>query len=154
MSSLEDILDELVTKIKNAKKLPLTDMVIVDPEEILNLIDLLRTSLPEALSQAQHLNQQREHIINEAKKEAEIFIESTLEKEEQLVKNTDIVKKAEQKADEILQDANTQAQYYIESTLDWVDCRFKELEQILQKNLEVTAKGREELKRFQEEKIT
>ena len=60
------LVERLESLIANGKKLPLTNNVVVDQEAALGLIDELRATVPEEVRQAKRINQDREHILEQA----------------------------------------------------------------------------------------
>ncbi len=151
MPTLNYLLDELVLTIQTAKKLPLTEMVVMEQGKILELVNSIRTSLPSEIKAAEKILENKANIIAGAKKEAALELEKTAMQKEHILSESEYVQMAEEKAATIIDQARKQAQYYIDSTLEWVDARFLEMEEILQKNLELATAGREELKRFKKE---
>lgn len=151
MPTLNSLLDELILTIQTAKKLPLTEMVIIEQGKVLELINSIKTILPQEIEAAEKILADKASLIAEARKEATLELEKTAMQKEHILSESEYVKLAEAKAASIIEAANKQAQYYIDSTLEWVDARFLEMEEILQKNLELATAGREELKRFKKE---
>ena len=62
---LIDKLDEIV---HNAKVVPLTDQVRVDREEILNILDELRATIPDEIKQARELRDERDRVAGEVER--------------------------------------------------------------------------------------
>lgn len=151
MPTLNSLIDELVLTVQTAKKLPLTEMVIIEQGKVLELINSIKTILPQEIEAAEKILADKASLIAEARKEATLELEKTAMQKEHILSESEYVKLAEAKAASIIEAANKQAQYYIDSTLEWVDARFLEMEEILQKNLELATAGREELKRFKKE---
>jgi hypothetical protein len=65
------LIDKLDDLVHNAKKVPLSDQVRVDPQEIFDILDQMRSTFPEEIKQARWIVQERENLLTEAKKEAE-----------------------------------------------------------------------------------
>ena len=64
------LLDNLEDLIENSKKVPLSNKIMVEQREALDLIKDVRNKLPEELKVAKFVRQERERILAEAKKEA------------------------------------------------------------------------------------
>ena len=60
--ALIDKLDELV---HNAKPVPLTDKVLVDKEEVYDILDELRATLPAEMKQARWIVKERQEMLGE-----------------------------------------------------------------------------------------
>src|SRR5918912_1283093 len=88
------LIDKLDDQIHNAKPVPLTDQVRVDKEEIYDILDQMRATIPEEIKQARWIVKERQEMLAEAKREAERIINRAREREIRLG--------AEDYADEIL----------------------------------------------------
>ena len=89
---LIDKLDELV---QNAKGVPLSqDQVRVDREEIWEIIDQMRSTIPEEIKQARWIVKERQEMLAEAKREAERIVKEARERQAQLVSQQEITRNA------------------------------------------------------------
>ena len=95
LQEIEDILD-------TSGGFPLTGKVMVDPDEIRNLLKEIRDELPEEIQQAQWIKNERQRILDDAKKEYDSLIKVANEKADQLVDEHDITLRANKHADEIM----------------------------------------------------
>src|SRR6201988_2115471 len=77
--------DKLDAPVHNAKPVPLTDQVRVDKEEIYDILDQMRATIPEEIKQARWIVKERQEMLAEAKKEAERIIKDARERQERLV---------------------------------------------------------------------
>src|SRR6187431_2159014 len=101
------LIDKLDDTIHNAKQVPLTDQVRVDREEIYDILDQMRATIPDEIKQARWIVKERQEMLAEAKREAERIIKEAHERQSQLVSDQEVVKQAEREADEIIEDART-----------------------------------------------
>ena len=69
------LIDKLDDTIHNAKPVPLTDQVRVDKEEIYDILDQMRATIPEEIKQARWIVKERQEMLAEAKREAELLVE-------------------------------------------------------------------------------
>src|SRR5664279_3790092 len=88
------LIDKLDDLVHNAKPVPLTDQVRVDKEEIYDILDQTRATIPEEIKQARWIVKERQEMLAEAKREAERIVTEAREREIRLG--------AEDYADEIL----------------------------------------------------
>jgi cell division septum initiation protein DivIVA len=84
---------------------PLTDQVRVDKEEIYDILDQMRATIPEEIKQARWIVKERQEMLAEAKREAERIIREAREEQIRLISEEEIVKQAERQAEEIIEDA-------------------------------------------------
>src|SRR6266516_4150317 len=99
------LIDKLDDLVHNAKPVPLTDQVRVDKEEIYDILDQMRATIPEEIKQARWIVKERQEMLAEAKKEAERIIKDARERQEQLVGEEEVTKQAERAAEDIVEDA-------------------------------------------------
>ena len=57
--------------VADANKVPVVGKVMVDPAEVLEIAKEIRLELPDEIQQAQYIRNERQKIIDEAKKEYE-----------------------------------------------------------------------------------
>jgi cell division septum initiation protein DivIVA len=99
------LIDKLDDLVHNAKQVPLTDQVRVDKEEIYDLLDQMRATIPEEIKQARWIVKERQEMLAEAKREAERIVKEGRERQERLIADEEIVKAAERAAEDIIEDA-------------------------------------------------
>jgi cell division septum initiation protein DivIVA len=90
------LIDKLDDLVHNAKQVPLTDQVRVDKEEIYDILDQMRATIPEEIKQARWIVKERQEMLAEAKREAERIVKEARAREREIRLG------AEDYADEIL----------------------------------------------------
>jgi len=65
-----DVLNELEELVEESTKVPLVGKILIDDDLILDMIDHIRTALPEEMRLAKSVAVERERIIEEARNEA------------------------------------------------------------------------------------
>ena len=63
------LIDKLDDLVHNAKAVPLTDQVRIDREEIYEILDQMRATIPEEIKQARWIVKERQEMLAEAKRE-------------------------------------------------------------------------------------
>ena len=99
------LIDKLDDLVHNAKQVPLTDQVRVDKEEIYDILDQMRATIPEEIKQARWIVKERQEMLAEAKREAERIVKEAREHQTQLVSQQEVTRNAERAAEEIIEDA-------------------------------------------------
>ena len=115
------LIDKLDDLVHNAKAVPLTDQVRIDREEIYDILDQMRATIPEEIKQARWIVKERQEMLAEAKREQDRLL---LEAREQAVREasqTEIVKLAERQAQEIIDEARRSARETRLEMEDWAD---------------------------------
>jgi len=82
--------------------MPLTNNVIVDREQVLNLIDQLRVAVPEEVRQAKRINEETDRIVERAHEESERILARAQEQAAFLIEERELTRAAEIKSKEII----------------------------------------------------
>lgn len=139
------LIDKLDDVIHNARTVPLTDSVMIDREEIYDLLDQMRATVPEEIKQARWIVKERQEMLLEAKQEAEHIIAEAQEKAARLASQEDVVRLAEKQAKEIVEDAREREREIRLGAEDYADEVLGNLEVNLEKFLAAVRRGRERL---------
>src|SRR2546423_3876341 len=99
------LIDKLDDQIHNAKPVPLTDQVRVDKEEVYDILDQMRATIPEEIKQARWIVKERQEMLAEAKREAERILKEARDEQARLISQEEVVKQAERQAEDIVEEA-------------------------------------------------
>ena len=147
------LIDKLDDLIHNARPVPLTDQVRVDREEIYDLLDQMRATIPEEIKQARWIVKERQEMLEEAKRESERVIREAREQQARLVSDEEVTKQAERAADEIVEDARAREREIRLGAEDYADEILNTLEVNLQKFTAAVQRGRDRLAGRDEEPL-
>ncbi len=139
------LIDKLDDLIHNAKTVPLTDTVRVEREEVYDLLDQLRMSIPDEVRQAHWIVKERSDMVAEAKREAERLVQEARDKAEELASQEEVVRIAHEQAEQIVDDATARAREIRTGAEDYADEIFGGLEVRLDKLLTVVQRSRDQL---------
>ena len=139
------LIDKLDDLVHNARPVPLTDQVRVDREEIYDLLDQMRATIPEEIKQARWIVKERQEMLEEAKRESERVIREAREQQARLVSDEEVTKQAERAADEIVEDARAREREIRLGAEDYADEILNTLEVYLQKFTAAVQRGRDRL---------
>ncbi len=145
---LIDKLDELV---HGAKAVPLTDQVRIDREEIWEILDQMRATIPEEIKQARWIVKERQEMLGEAKREAERIVMEAREIAQREASQQEVVRQAEQQARSLLGEARRREREVRLGAGDYADEILATLEVNLGKFLTAVQRGREQLQRRSDE---
>src|SRR6187200_1426888 len=134
------LIDKLDDLVHNAKAVPLTDQVRIDREEIYDILDQMRATIPEEIKQARWIVKERQEMLAEAKRETDRLLGEAREQAVREASQTEIVKIAERQAQDIVDEARRQA-------------RETRLEVNLEKFLSAVKRGRERLHERSQESV-
>ncbi|BAF59933.1 MAG: ATPase [Pelotomaculum sp.] len=139
-------LNELEELIENSSKIPLTRKVMIDEDRILDLLDRIRTTMPEEIRQARWIIQEREKVLKDSQKEAMRILEDAQKQVEKRAEDSEIARQAKAVAEEIVARAETVAREMREGAKSYADDILAGLQESLGKILNQIERGRSELK--------
>ena len=141
-----DILEKLQFEIENAASVPLTNKVMIDKDEILDMIDDLRSTLPEDISQAQKIKESENRIKLKAAEEAKSVLEQAKEQKAKMIDTSAITKSAYDEANAILKDANAEVTRMRLKSIDYVSGLLTKAQEDLAELVKVLESNKNELK--------
>lgn len=144
-NDVKDLIEQMETLVLQAKSVPFTSNCMVDREEMLILVGMLRDNLPLEIKQAHWLLDNSNQIISEARKEAEMILRKTEQRVATMIDEHGITLKAKELASQTIQSANASAQQIRNGSLDYADKRLTELEEQLTGMLLMIQKNKKEL---------
>jgi F0F1-type ATP synthase membrane subunit b/b' len=147
------LIDKLDDLVHNAKAVPLTDQVRIDREEIYDILDQMRATIPEEIKQARWIVKERQEMLAEAKRECDRLIGEAREQAMREASQTEIVKLAERQSQDIVEEARRDARETRLEMEDWADGILSTLEVNLDKFLGAVRRGRERLHERSQETV-
>lgn len=139
-------LNELEELIENSSKIPFTRKVMVEEDRLLDLLDRIRTTMPEEVRQAKWIIQEREKVLQDSQKEAIRIMDDAQKQVEKKADDSEIVRQAKTNAEEILARAESVAAEIREGAKGYADDILVNLQENLGKILSQIEQGRSELK--------
>ena len=139
------LIDKLDDLVHNAKQVPLTDQVRVDKEEIYDLLDQMRATIPEEIKQARWIVKERQEMLAEAKREAERIITDARERQDQLIAQEEVTREGERAAEDIVEDAHAREREIRLGAEDYADEVLHSLEENLTRFISAVQRGRDRL---------
>jgi hypothetical protein len=104
------LVDRLENLLANSRRMPLVNQIIVKESDILNIVDQLRTTIPDEIKQARRIIQDKERIIAQAQAEANALLTRAREESEQAVNREGLLRAAEARSQEVIQRAEQRAE--------------------------------------------
>ena len=116
-----DLLEEIEEICDTASGVPLTNKIMVDKAEMLEIAEDIRRALPDEIQQAQFIKDERERILGDAKSEYETIIKDAENRAEILVDQNEITQRAKQRSKDITEAAEANVKQLKMSTYDYID---------------------------------
>ena len=80
-----ELLDEFESKLEISSSIPFSGKILIDRGEIFNLLKEIQLLLPDEIKHAKWIRDDRNNIIDEAKREAELIISEAKNKEQEIL---------------------------------------------------------------------
>jgi len=135
------LIDQLESRLMEARRVPLTSNVLINEEEFFNIIDEMRSRVPEEVRQAKKTLRERDRIIAQAHEEAERIVALAREKADEVLAEHDTVKMAEARAETIIERAQREADRIKVDADDYVITVLSQLESQLSSLLTTVRNG-------------
>ena len=103
------LLDQLEEVLGAGSRVPLTSRTLVDEQEILDIVDQIRVSVPEEIKAARRLSDERDQVIADAHAEADRILRDADSQAAERVGEHHLVRSAEMRAADIEDRALRQA---------------------------------------------
>lgn len=103
--------------ILDSPRIPLTRRTLVDEEQLLDQLDLVRMNLPAAFAEAEEIARHKDEILIQAEKYAQEIIEAAERQVAQILDEMGIVRQAKIEADQIRQQVQEECQAAQEQTI-------------------------------------
>ncbi|MBJ7260708.1 MAG: hypothetical protein JHD17_02080 [Acidimicrobiia bacterium] len=140
--TLEECLLDLQDLIEHARSMPMSASVLVSRDDVLGIIDEAMRGLPEEIQRARWLIKERDQFLVEARRDANLIIESARAQAERMVERIEIVREARRVADQMVFDAESDARRLRNEAEDYVAGQLLKFEETLEDILAVTRRGR------------
>ncbi|PKM89563.1 MAG: ATPase [Firmicutes bacterium HGW-Firmicutes-12] len=140
------LIDEIENMIEECSRIPMTGKLIIHEDILYSFIDRLRALTPSAIHEAEWILREKERILNEASNEAETIVESAKLKLERIAGESEVVKLAKLQSDEIIDNSKSIAKEVTQGAFSYADDVMLQLQNELEKTLQVVRKGRDELR--------
>ncbi|MDR1067967.1 MAG: ATPase [Clostridiales Family XIII bacterium] len=121
MMRILDLLTEIEEICDTSTGVPLTNKVMVDKAEMLEILKEIRQALPDEIQQAQFVMAERQRIIDEAKQEYDLLIKDAEKQAEMLVDQHEITQQAKQHSNELVSTAERQCLDLKMKTFEYID---------------------------------
>jgi cell division septum initiation protein DivIVA len=104
------LVDRLEAVINGGWRAPMSNKVMIDEREALDVLDLMRTTIPEEIKQARRVNQERDKLLAQAQTEANRLVSQAQERVERMLEEDNVRLVAEERAHEIIEQARREAE--------------------------------------------
>lgn len=149
-ATIEDLLDELYDILDKGWVMPLSGgKVFVDGEDVRQLLEEIRDVIPEEITEARKIVEERDQIISQAQHEADTIIRVADEKAKAMVNQDELVRQAQAKANDLILQGQNKFREMRKASNDYVDDIMRRTDEALAETLAELRKTRQNIKATQ-----
>ena len=121
MMNVDRLIKELEDIVNNASSVPLTNKVMVDGEEVISILNEIEKVLPDEIKQARWIQNERDRILTEAKKEYETVVNDAKRHAEALVDKNEVLSRSRKRSEELMKVTDENIRKMKMGTYDYID---------------------------------
>lgn len=144
-NDLYELLDRMENNVLQAKQIPFSNNCMIEREEMLIMIGMLRDNLPVEIKQAKWLLEQNRQLIAESRREADQIIRQAENRMSAMLDEHEITKQAREYAEQTVEQAKGSADKIREGAIKYAEKRLADVEEQLTSVLVQIQKNRSEL---------
>lgn len=110
MSDIYHLIDRLERLLAESTRMPLSAYLIINEDDFLDVIDQMRTAIPQQIKDGERLQRERERIVAQSEEEAERVVQLAREEAGGLVADHKVSLAAELRANAIMERARQEAE--------------------------------------------
>ena len=147
MATLDELINRMYDMVQDAKGIPLAgEKCILERDQMLDLLDELRSTLPNDLQAAQDIVAKRNDLLASGKREAEAIRRKAEEDARHMVSETEIVVAARKQAKQVQGNAEIQARELRRVANEYCEDTLKRTEEAVALSLDEVRKARQRFK--------
>jgi len=104
------LVDRLENLIASSRRVPLVNSIMIKEGDILNIVDQMRTTIPDEIKQARRIIQEKERILAQAQADATTLLSKAREESERAMNREGLLRAAEARSQELMRQAAEQSQ--------------------------------------------
>src|SRR4051812_32973006 len=143
---LQYLIDRLETLVRTARRMPMMSKIMLDEQELVDLIDQMRTVLPEEIRYAKHVLREKEQILADAQAQADDILRTAREQADLMIQREGLLKEARGQADQIIRQAQEEGERIQVGADNYTKQVLTDLEEALNRHLASVHKGLDTLK--------
>lgn len=99
------LVDRLENLIASSRRIPLVNQIMIKEIDILNIVEQMRTSIPDEIKQARRVVQEKERILAQAQADASALLARAREETERAMNREGLLRAAEARSQELVRQA-------------------------------------------------
>lgn len=141
----DKLLEDLESAILSSSKVPFSDKRMVEEEEIMQILDEIKESLPLEMDEARKVVAEKEKILADAQRHADSMVAQAKDYIAKITEESEMVRQAQEQANQIIGNANQSSEELKNSSITYAADVLKYVEGTLEKTLESIRQNRNSL---------
>ena len=109
MSDIYHLIDRLERLLNESWRMPLSAYLVINEDDFLDVIDQMRTTVPQEVKEGEKVQRERERILAQAEEEGQRVVHLAQEDAAKLIEDHALIEAANQRAETILERAQREA---------------------------------------------
>jgi hypothetical protein len=109
LSDIYHLIDRLERLLNESWRMPLSAYLVVNEDDFLDIIDQMRTAIPQEIRSGEKIQRERDRIIAQAEEESERIVQLAHEERDKAVEDHEVIRAADQRANTIIERAQRDA---------------------------------------------
>jgi len=110
VSDVYHLIDRLERLLNESWRMPLSAYLVINEDDFLEVIDQMRTAIPQEIKEGEKVQRERDRIIAQAEEEAERIVQLAQQDAVKMVEEHELIRAADQRANTIIERAQREAQ--------------------------------------------
>jgi ABC-type transporter Mla subunit MlaD len=115
------LVDRLENLIASSRRMPLVNQIMIKEIDILNIVDQMRTSIPDEIKQARRVVQEKERILAQAQADASALLGRAREETERAMNREGLLRAAEARSQELVRQAEGHSESLLRNATEQSD---------------------------------
>ena len=145
MEDVKTKLAEITRLVESARAMPMSASCVVNRSELLALLADLGALLPEAMTRAQSVLQDKDSVVEDGRREAARIIDEARAERDRMLTEYEVYAAAQEEAERMLAEARASSETMRAEVEDYVDAKLANFEIVLTKTLSAVERGRQKL---------
>lgn len=144
VGDLQDMVDDLIVHLHEAKSVPLSGSAMVDRDQFLGILQRIGAELPDELRAARWMVREREAFIARTNEQAREIVDKARKEADELVSDSNIVAEAVEEANVMVRRAEGEARRLRLETEDEIEKKLQRVESLLAETMAQVQAARNE----------
>jgi len=110
VSDINHLIDRLERLLSESWRMPLSAYLVINEDDFLEVIDQMRTAIPQEIKEGEKVQRERDRIVAQAEEEGERIIQLAQQDAAKMIEEHELIHAASQRANTIIERSQREAQ--------------------------------------------